>query len=232
MVSAISCNIQNIRERILKAALAAGRNGDDVSLVAVTKTRSVREMIEAASCGVEALAENRVQEALSKHEEWPPELDISWHLVGHLQKNKARKAAAIFDYIHSVDSIQLANTLEAILQPEGNIVRILVEVNVGFDPNKNGVLPGDLPFLVEEILSDCHSLSLCGFMTVLPLGIDEKMTRTLFARLRQLREEMVSRFGIPFPELSMGMSGDFEYAVMEGSTMVRIGSAIFGERQR
>ncbi|HDQ93540.1 MAG TPA: YggS family pyridoxal phosphate-dependent enzyme [Synergistetes bacterium] len=232
MVSAISRNIQIIRERIERAASGVGRSGGDVSLVAVTKTRSVEEMIEAAGCGVDALAENRVQEALSKHEEWPPEIVIPWHLVGHLQKNKARKAAGIFECIHSVDSIQLAKTLEAILHPVGGGIRILVEVNVGFDPDKNGVLPADLPFLVEDILSNCHTLELCGLMTVPPLGLDEKMTRKLFASLRKLNEETACRFAVSLPELSMGMSGDFEYAVMEGSTMVRIGSAIFGERQK
>lgn len=224
--------VTRIRERIEKAASLAGRRGENIKLMAVSKTRSVEEMLEACRCGIDALGENRVQEALSKYNAWPPNIDVPWHLIGHLQSNKARKAVETFRCIESVDSSMLARELHRISSSNGMTLDIMVEVNVGEDPNKFGVTAGALPILVETILSECPSLSLTGFMTVLPLGLDEAGSRALFAELRDLRDAMEERFGRRFMDLSMGMSDDFEYAVMEGSSVVRIGSAIFGERDR
>lgn len=230
MVSRIEENITRIRERIEKTASLAGRRGEKIKLIAVSKTRSVEEMIEACRCGIDALGENRVQEALSKHNAWPQNIDVPWHLIGHLQRNKAKKAIETFRCIESVDSSSLAKELHRISSSNGTKLDVMVEVNVGSDPDKFGVTAEALPILVETILTKCPSLSLTGFMTVLPLGLDESGSRSLFAKLRDLRDVMEERFGCRFRDLSMGMSGDFEYAVMEGSSVVRIGSAIFGER--
>lgn len=230
MVSRIAENITRVRERIEKAASTVGRRGEDVRLVAVSKTRSVDEMLEACRCAIDSLGENRVQEALSKHSDWPLDITVPWHLIGHLQRNKARKAIKIFRCIHSVDSLPLAKELHRISSSNGMTLDIMIEVNIGGDPDKFGVTSEALPPLVEAIFSECPSLSLTGFMTVLPLGLDEAGSRSLFAKLRDLRDSMEERSKCRFRDLSMGMSGDFEYAVMEGSSVVRIGSAIFGER--
>ncbi len=230
MVSRISENITRVRERIENTASLAGRKGQDVRLVAVSKTRSAEEMIEACRCAIDAIGENRVQEALSKHDSWPSDIVVPWHLIGHLQRNKAKKAIETFRCIESVDSSPLAKELHRISSSNETTLDVMVEVNVGDDPDKFGVTAVDLPILVEIILTECPSLSLTGFMTVLPLGLGESGSRALFAKLRSLRDAMEERFRCRFRDLSMGMSGDFEYAVMEGSSVVRIGNAIFGER--
>lgn len=230
-MSTIEDNIIAVRERIARAAARSGLDGDGVDIVAVTKTRTIEEMEETARCDVVALGENRVQEALSK---WDPSASrsrIPWHLVGHLQRNKAKKAVEIFSCIQSVDSSKLASALDRACAAAGKKLQVLLEVNIGDDPDKFGVSRDALGHLVEDILQGSTNLDLKGLMTVLPLGLDERKTRMLFAAMRQLRDETQSRFGLPLPVLSMGMSDDFEYAVMEGSTMVRIGTALFGRRQ-
>jgi len=151
--------------------------------------------------------------------------------VAHLQRNKARKAAEIFSCIQSVDSLELASALEKACLSLGRRMNVLLEVNIGEDPDKYGVSREDLPLLAEGLFERSTTLDLKGLMTVLPLGLDERGTRSLFASMRELRDRLRSRLGIDLPVLSMGMSDDFEYAVMEGSTMVRIGSAIFGRRK-
>ncbi|HON33308.1 MAG TPA: YggS family pyridoxal phosphate-dependent enzyme [Synergistales bacterium] len=226
----IADNIASVRERIASAAARCGLEGGRVGLVAVTKTRSTDEMDEAARYNVIALGENRVQEALSKWDPMASRSSIPWHLVGHLQKNKAKKAIEIFNCVQSVDSLELASVLDRACFAAGRRLDILLEVNIGEDPDKFGVSRDALEILAEGILQGCENLDLRGLMTVLPLGLDERGTRMLFASMRQLRDETESRLGLSLPVLSMGMSGDFEYAVMEGSTMVRIGSAIFGDR--
>jgi hypothetical protein len=230
-VRGIADNIDSLRERIARAAGKMGLDGDAVSIVAVTKTRSAEEMEEAALCGVDALGENRVQEALLKWDLSAPRSSVPWHLVGHLQRNKARKAAEIFSCIQSVDSLELASALEKACLSLGRRMNVLLEVNIGEDPDKYGVSREDLPLLAEGLFERSTTLDLKGLMTVLPLGLDERGTRSLFASMRELRDRLRSRLGIDLPVLSMGMSDDFEYAVMEGSTMVRIGSAIFGRRK-
>ncbi len=229
-MSTIADNIASVRVRIAKAADRCGLEGDRVGIVAVTKTRSIDEMEEAARCDVIALGENRIQEALSKWDPLASRSRIPWHLVGHLQKNKAKKAIEIFSCVQSVDSPELASILDRACAAADRRMDILLEVNIGEDPDKFGVSRDALEILAEGILQGCENLDLRGLMTVLPLGLDERETRMLFASMRELRDETESRLGLSLPVLSMGMSGDFEYAVMEGSTMVRIGSAIFGER--
>ncbi|MGB4210071.1 MAG: YggS family pyridoxal phosphate-dependent enzyme [Thermovirgaceae bacterium] len=229
-MSSIADNITSVRERIARAAARCGLEGDRVGIVAVTKTRSTDEMEEAARCDVVALGESRVQEALSKWDPSAPRSRIPWHLVGHLQKNKAKKAVEVFDCVQSVDSLELASVLDRACTAAGRRLDVLLEVNIGEDPDKFGASRDALEGLAEGILQGCANLDLKGLMTVLPLGLDERGTRTLYASLRALRDETQSRLGLSLPILSMGMSGDFEYAVMEGSTMVRIGSAIFGDR--
>ena len=229
-MSTIADNIASVRVRIARAATRCGLEGDRVDIVAVTKTRSIDEMEEAARCDVIALGENRVQEALSKWDSLASRSRIPWHLVGHLQKNKVKKAVEIFSCVQSVDSPELASVLDKACAAVGRRLGILLEVNIGEDPGKFGVSRAALEILAEGILQECSNLDLKGLMTVLPLGLDERGTRMRFASMRELRDETESRLGLSLPVLSMGMSGDFEYAVMEGSTMVRIGSAIFGGR--
>lgn len=230
MVTDIYGNILMIREKIAQAAHRSGRSEKVVKLVAVSKTRSVEEMEEAVRYGVDAIGENRVQEAVSKWDPSAPRSQVPWHLVGHLQKNKARKAFDIFSCVHSIDSLQLAEALQMLCNEKDRDLEILIQVNIGCDPGKFGIPVEEVPGLVEAVIRKCTMLDVSGFMTVLPLGLDEKNTRSFFAATRDLRDAMEVRFGRRFPCLSMGMSGDFVQAVMEGSTMVRIGSAIFGPR--
>lgn len=230
MVSEIANNIMIARERIAGAAARAGRKPEDIALVAVSKTRTVEEMIEAARCGVDALGENRVQEALDKYEAWPGEHAVPWHMVGHLQRNKARKAWDVFRCIHSIDSVRLASALQSLSEEKGSAIRILVEVNAGEDPAKHGVKLREAESVMESIVSECPGLDIAGLMTVAPLDAAEGSARKTFAVLRETRDALEKKLGLSLPHLSMGMSGDFVDAILEGSTMVRIGTAIFGKR--
>ncbi len=230
MVTDIPGNITWIRDKISEAAILSGREGKAVTLVAVTKTRNVDEMESAVRYGIDGIGENRVQEAVSKWDPSAPRSRVPWHLIGHLQKNKARKAFETFSCVQSVDSLQLAELLQRLCQEFNRRMEILIQVNIGDDPCKHGIAAEETPGLVEAVIGKCTMLDVSGFMTVLPQGLDEKRTRALFAAARELRDRNEVRFGRLFPCLSMGMSGDFIPAVMEGSTMVRIGSAIFGTR--
>lgn len=232
MVSEIANNIILVRERIAGAAARAGRKPEDIALVAVSKTRTVEEMREASRCGVDALGENRVQEALEKHEAWPGEQAVPWHMVGHLQRNKARKAWDVFRCIQSVDSVRLAAALQSLSQETGSTMQILVEVNAGGDPAKHGVKLREAESVVESIVSECPALDLAGLMTVAPLDAAGGSARKTFAMLRETRDALEKTLGLSLPHLSMGMSGDFVEAILEGSTMVRVGTAIFGKRQK
>lgn len=227
-----------VRERMADAAASVGRDVASVRLVAVSKYHPVSAMIAAALGGADFLGENRVQEALSKWSVWEEELRrravprpwTPWHLVGHLQRNKARKALGLFSCVQSVDSLQLGEDLSRMAGEEGRVLPVLLEVNTSGEPNKHGVSPESAPDLMEHLLERCPSLSVEGLMTVGPLAGGEREITTAFARLRTLRDGLARRFGHPLPELSMGMSDDFPLAIREGSTMVRIGSAIFGPR--
>ena len=227
----IQKNIESIRIKIEESARLSGRSGKDVTLIAVTKTRSVEEMVFAIQHGgISAIGENRVQEALEKKKQWPEDVEVEWHLIGHLQRNKARKALESFHMIQSVDSISLADTLQRICSEENRSIPILLEVNTSGEESKHGVAPEQAETLLEHVQETCPLLSLKGFMTVGPLTEDEMSIRKAFASLRELRDRLEVSSGLPLQELSMGMSGDFGWAIEEGSTMVRVGSAIFGAR--
>jgi pyridoxal phosphate enzyme (YggS family) len=217
----IAAAVAAVRARIAAAASRAGRRAEDVTLVAVTKGVAPQRIRAAISAGVTELGESRVQEA-------GPKIAVlgravRWHLVGHLQRNKAARAAALFDVIHSVDSARLLADLDA---RAGRPLDVLLQVNVARDPSKHGVPPEALPELLRGARG-LRMVRIVGLMTIAPLGADAAGARAVFRRLRELRAEAGRLLGAPLPHLSMGMSDDFELAVEEGATMVRVGRAIF-----
>jgi pyridoxal phosphate enzyme (YggS family) len=227
-----------VRERIATACARAGRSADEVRLVAVSKRIPAAAVVEAVRLGQRDLGENRIQDALRRGEELPPLLSaagldpaaVRWHFIGHLQRNKAGKAAGAFHLLHAVDSVDLARRLDARLAAAGTIQPVLLEVNVSREPQKHGVDPAGLPALVEGV-AGLARLRLEGLMTMARWGAPEPELRATFAGLRELRDAARARSGLPLPELSMGMSDDFEAAILEGATLVRIGTAIFGPRE-
>jgi len=219
-------------ERINDSAVKAGRNPEEIKLVAVTKTVKLQRIIEAIEAGVSILGENRVQEArdkISNLKSQIPNLRIQWHLIGNLQKNKAKIAVKLFDLIHSVDSIALAEELDKHAKKIGKKQRVLVQVKLSEEETKHGISEENLMDLLGKINS-MENLSLEGIMTMPPFFDDPEKTRPYFRRLRHIADEALKR-GLPVNELSMGMTNDFEAAIEEGATMVRIGTAIFGERK-
>jgi len=197
-----------------------------VTIVAVTKTRPAAVVRAAAAAGLSDFGENRVQEALAKQEELH-DLAVRWHLIGSLQRNKARHAIHRFGLIHSVDSLELARELDRRAAP-GRTQPILIQVNCTAEPQKGGVEPGELPALLDQ-MAGFPRLELRGLMTMAALTDDPAQQRRAFRLLRELRDQ-AERRGIRLPELSMGMSGDYQVAVEEGATMVRLGTILFGER--
>lgn len=230
MVSPIRENVEKIREAMASAASRSGRRLEDVLLVAVTKTRTIGEMMEVLRCGVTSLGESRVQELLWKREQWPPDMEVQWRLIGHLQRNKARKAVEMVDSVDSVDSIELAELLSRVMESRRTVLPVLLEVNTSGEASKHGVPPEEALPLLETILEGFPHIRPEGFMTIGPLGGDEREVRRAFALLRSVAEEARERFSMPLKELSMGMSGDFQWGIEEGSTMVRVGTALFGPR--
>jgi pyridoxal phosphate enzyme (YggS family) len=233
MEDRIAHSVDRVRERIAAAAQRAGRPASDVRLVAVTKTRSAAEVAAAYQAGVRHVGENRVGEAEAKK----PQLDLPdliWHMVGHLQSRKASRAVDLFDVVHSVDSLKLARKLDRLAEEGGRTLRILIEVNVSGEESKYGFsldAPGVLGSAVEQIVALPH-LCVQGLMTVAFVAQDPEEVRPVFARLRELRDAFRSRYPqAGWEHLSMGMTDDFEVAVEEGATMVRIGRAIFGPRE-
>lgn len=225
----IAGNVARIREQIAAAAQTTGRSADEVTLVAVTKTRSLAEIQAACLAGVRHLAENRVEEAEAKLplSEWE---GVTWHMVGHLQRRKARRAVGLFDRIDSVDSVRLARRLDSLAAEQGIVLPILIEVNVSGEESKYGFLLSDrvaLDAVVAEIV-DLPHLRVDGLMTVAFITTDPEAVRPVFSRLRELRDELRAQFPqSDWRHLSMGMSGDFSIGVQEGATMVRIGRAVF-----
>ncbi len=221
-------NFEEIYERIQNAKIKAGRN-DKIFFTAVSKTRTVEEMREAEKISwVDFFGENRVQEAEAKRAAYP-DSKIQWRLIGHLQNNKARKAVEIFDCIDSVDSIELATKLNRIADELNKQIPILIEVNTSDEVSKSGVAPEKFSQLLDFVVTQ-KNLRLDGLMTVGPLTDDEKKIRNSFAQLRGIIENARASTGLTMPILSMGMSDDFELAILEGSTMVRIGTLLFGAR--
>lgn len=228
---AIRDNIFRARERIAEAARRSGRSPADVVLMGVSKFQPLAALYAAIDCGVTTLGESRVQEAEEKRLAWAGGRAV-WHMIGHLQRNKARKALALFDHIDSVDNAELALTLERILNetPRAAPFPIFIEVNTSGEETKHGVPPGETAALFDTILKRCAFLSIEGLMTIGPMTSDERAVRTSFAMLRELRLSLRERAGLALPHLSMGMSGDYEWAIEEGSTLVRIGTGLFGSR--
>ena len=222
--------LENVRARIRAAAQRAGRLPDEIKLIAISKTHGVDIVREALAAGVTDLGENRVQEAESKINEIGGDA-ASWHLVGHLQTNKARRAVELFDVIHSVDSVALIEKLERLcLETERRELPIFVQVDLAGEQTKSGVDSGSLPALLSA-LTGCDRVRLVGLMTLPPFFEDPECTRPFFNALRILRDELKAQGHFRGQgELSMGMSHDFEVAIEEGATMVRVGTSIFGER--
>jgi pyridoxal phosphate enzyme (YggS family) len=220
-------DVAAIRERIAAAAERAGRSASEVTIVAVTKGHALERAREAAAAGLLDLGENRVQEALAKQDQWP-DAPVRWHLIGHLQRNKAKLAAGRFALIHSLDSLRLADALESAAAAAGVAQEVLVEVNVAREPQKSGVLPEDATQLVHHAAALGH-LRLRGLMAMAPYPSDTGVQRQVFRRLRELRDALATS-AAELPVLSMGMSADFEIAVEEGATVVRLGTVLFGER--
>ena len=219
--------VDALRQRIDAACAAAGRSTDEVTLLPVTKTHPPAAAEYAARYGLAAVGENRVQEGVEKRAQVAARLH--WELIGHLQSNKARLAAAHFDRIQSVDSTKLLTVLDRSAGELGRKLAVLLEINAGDDPAKFGAAPAEASSLLEFALGLPH-LHVGGLMTIAPLSDDPDVARRCFARLRALRDELAPRFGTPLRELSMGMSGDFEAAIAEGSTQVRVGTALYGNR--
>ena len=223
----MAMDVAAVRARIAAAAARARRSSDEVSIVAVTKGHPLERAREAAAAGLLDLGENRVQEALAKQDAWPG-ARVRWHLIGHLQRNKAKLAAGRFALIHSLDSVRLADALESAATAAGIVQEVLVEVNVAREPQKSGVLPEEAPDLVRHAATLDH-LRLRGLMTMAPYTADSGIQRRVFRQLRELRDRLATS-DLELRVLSMGMSGDFEIAVEEGASMVRLGTILFGER--
>ncbi|HOX21192.1 MAG TPA: YggS family pyridoxal phosphate-dependent enzyme [Gemmatimonadales bacterium] len=218
--------LASVRERISAAQARTGQE-QSVTIIAVTKTFGPDAVQAAVEAGVRSIGENRVQEALDKQDALPG-LTVEWHLIGTLQQNKARRAAGRFALIHSVDRMALAQELDRRV-PEGGRQAVLLQVNCSGEPQKGGVEPGELPALLEAVRG-CTRLEVRGLMTMAELTDDPRRQRAAFRMLRELRDAAIAA-GHDLPELSMGMSSDFEVAVEEGATMVRLGTILFGGRQ-
>ena len=221
-------NADEIHSRILGAMSRAGRT-DKVSFVAVSKMHTVEEMHRAESFAcVDFFGENRVQEAEAKRKVYGASR-LQWRLIGHLQANKARKAVELFDSIDSIDSIELAERVDRIAGETHKVMPVLIEVNTSGEASKSGIEPEGFSRLADKVIT-LQNLRLDGLMTVGPITDSESEIRAAFAALRELAEKTRTSTGLALPVLSMGMSGDFEAAIAEGSTMVRIGTLLFGER--
>lgn len=226
MTTQLQENLAEIRLRIKQAALRVGRNPEDVKLVAVSKTHPASILLEVITAGAKILGENKVQEAEGKILEIGREA-AEWHLIGHLQSNKARKAVQLFDVIHSVDSVELAQRLERICIEEGRAeLAVFIHVDLAGEETKSGIPESELGVLAAY-LNSCKCLKFRGLMILPPFFDDSEATRPFFKRLRDIRDEI-----LPGGELSMGMSHDFEVAIEEGATLVRVGTAIFGQREK
>jgi pyridoxal phosphate enzyme (YggS family) len=227
--TSIARNLALIRERIARASERASRRANEITLVAVSKTFPAEAIRAAYEAGLRHFGENRVQEWEAKHP-LVAELTATWHLIGHLQGNKARRAARLFSRVDSVDSLELARKLDACAGEEAKRLSILIEVHLGNEESKTGVAERDLPQLAETIAA-LPRLELLGLMAIPPFLDETERMRPHFCKLRELRDDLSGRLGRPLPVLSMGMSHDFDVAIEEGATEVRVGSALFGERQ-
>jgi pyridoxal phosphate enzyme (YggS family) len=229
-IAGIPERLEEVRSRIARAADEAGRDPSEVSIVGVTKTLPTALISAAIEAGLEGIGENRVQEGCAKIEELGRDA-TTWHLIGHLQTNKARHAARWFDCIHSIDSVRIAEALQQRAAIEERTIPVFLEVNTSGEASKYGVEPDELRPLLEAA-AGCNRLAIRGLMTIAPWDPREKIVRPAFVRLRRLLEEARGWNipGVEMSELSMGMSDDFEWAVAEGATVVRLGTVLFGRR--
>lgn len=225
----IADNLERIKQRVADASLRSGRSADAAQLLVVSKTWPAERVAEVVAAGHNAYGENRVQEGEEKIPQLPDHLQ--WHLIGHLQRNKVRKALPLFQTLHSIDSLKLARYTSNIAGELGCKPDIYLQVDLAGEEAKNGYTPDKLRDDLDALLT-LENVSILGLMCIPPMAATPEDARPWFAKLRELRDEMEQRAGRSFPGLSMGMSGDFEVAIEEGSTIVRVGSAIFGSRAK
>jgi len=224
----IEANLNRVKNEIAQAAQVSGRKVTDIELIAVTKTHPTEIVREAVDVGQLVFGESKVQEARAKIPLLPS--NIRWHLIGHLQKNKIRHALPLFEMIHSVDSLELAQAIDRIAHEDGLHPRILLEVNVAGEGSKFGFKATTLRAELESLLL-LPRLSIEGLMCIPPLAEEAETSRNYFVELRELRDSLEQEFQVKLPHLSMGMTNDYSVAVEEGATLVRVGTAIFGERK-
>jgi len=228
-MSSVAENLERVREQVAEAAAKVGRAVDEIQLIAISKTHDAEKVRAAYGAGQTLFGESRVQEARAKIPELPS--NLRWHFVGHLQKNKIRHALPLFELFHSVDSLALAQEMSRIADEEGMHPRVLLEVNVAGEGSKFGFARTALRGEMERLLA-LRRLTIEGLMTIPPLAPEAEASRKFFVQLRELRDGLESEFQMKLPRLSMGMTNDFAIAVEEGATLVRVGTAIFGERSR
>ncbi len=229
MKDGIADNLEAVRERIATACARAGRPLESVRLLAVSKTYGPEAVGAAAAAGQTRFGENRVQEAAAKIPACPGHLQ--WHLIGHLQSNKAAQAAQLFDWIHSVDSLKLLEALDRHAGEAGRRLEVMVQVNVSGERSKSGLAPGEVPAVLAAGSRLPH-VQIRGVMTIPPLAEDPEKSRMFFRELRERRDGWAAQTGLDLAELSMGMTHDLEVAIEEGATFVRVGTGIFGARQK
>jgi pyridoxal phosphate enzyme (YggS family) len=227
LMTEIADNLERVRSQIAEAAKESGRVLDEIELVAISKTHEAEKVRAAFDAGQQLFGESRVQEARGKIPLLPSA--ARWHFVGRLQKNKIRHALPLFELFHSVDSLDLAQQMNRIAEEEGSRPRVLLEVNVAGEGSKIGFAPDVLRGGMEALL-ELPRLTIEGLMTIPPLAPEAEASRKFFVVLRELRDQLAAEFQIQLPQLSMGMSDDFVVAIEEGSTLVRVGTAIFGKR--
>jgi len=229
MNTGIDERLAEVRGRMAEAARKAGRKPKETQLVAVAKTHPPEALQEAIVAGQILFGENRVQEARVKM----PLISsrARWHFIGHLQKNKVRQALPLFEMLHSIDSLELARDVQRIAEEDAQRPHVLLEVNVAGEASKFGFKPAALEAQMETLIAEMPRLDVAGLMTIPPFSPKAEDSRKYFAALRELRDRLQEKLRVGLPELSMGMSGDYEVAIEEGATLVRVGTAIFGERK-
>lgn len=225
----ISDNIKSIKERIEKAAQRSGRNAEDITLIAVSKTQPAEKVIEARDCGLWVFGENKVQELVEKY---PKVQDVRWHLIGHLQRNKVKYIVDKVELIHSLDSLELAGEIDKRAQKAGKVMPVLIQINIGKEDTKSGIYEEEIENFLQG-LTGFKNILVSGIMTIPPKTDNEEETRKYFRRMKEIFEKLkcldYKNFDIKY--LSMGMTDDFEIAIEEGANIVRIGTGIFGQRK-
>ena len=229
LMGLIAENLERVREQIAEAARKSNRSVEDVELVAISKTHEAEKVREAVEAGQTLFGESKIQEARIKIPELPS--NLRWHFVGHLQKNKIRHALPLFELIHSVDSLALAQDINRVAEEEGLHPRVLIEVNVAGEGSKFGFAPEKLRTDMESLLA-LPRLSILGLMCIPPIADEAEGSRKYFVELREVRDRIQAEFHVDLAQLSMGMTQDYAVAVEEGATLVRVGTAIFGERSK